>query len=239
MRVLRIRHGWRQQDLSSAARVSRAGVSRLERGRVRELRVEIVVRIIEALGGRLEFVPRWRGGDLDRLLNARHAAMHELVARWFLASPGWELAPEVSFAIRGERGVLDILAWHAGFQMLLVIELKTEIVDINDLMGGVDRKRRLAVEIARERGWLARSVSVWVIVAEGSTNRRRVSRHRTTLRAAFPADGRANGWLARRATSTDRLPVVLVRCPKYEGLNQGLATVKRVRRPRSARSTLA
>ena len=39
------------------------------------------------------------------------------------------IAPEVSFAIRGERGVIDILAWHAKPGHSLVIELKTDIVD--------------------------------------------------------------------------------------------------------------
>jgi len=176
---------------------------------------------------------RWQGGDLDRLINARHSALHESIARRLLALSGWEIAPEVSFSIRGERGVIDILAWHASSRTLLVIELKTEIVDVNDLMGGVDRKRRLAMVIARDRGWLATSVSMWVIIAESSTNRRRVAAHATTLRAAFPTDGRTiNGWL--------REPAAPVACLSFwsdasqGSANRGLATVKRVRRPRTA-----
>src|SRR4051794_253417 len=84
--------------------------------------------------------------------------------------------------IRGERGVIDILAWHASSQTLLVIELKTEIVDVNDLMGKADKKRRLAALIGRDRGWKPRSVGLWVIVADSKTNRRRVQSHATTLR---------------------------------------------------------
>ncbi len=158
-RAIRIRKALRQSDLARLARVSRDDVSRLERGRLRELRIDVVVRIFEALGGRLDLVPRWQGGDLDRLLNARHAAMHESVARWFLGLAGWEIAPEVSFAIRGERGVVDILAWHAGTRTLLVIELKTEIVDVSDLM---------ARSIASD-GWRLRSCSS----AAGSRQRSR------------------------------------------------------------------
>ncbi|MEA2632936.1 MAG: hypothetical protein QOE66_3155, partial [Chloroflexota bacterium] len=67
--------------------------------------------------------------------------------------PGWILAPEVSFAIYGERRVIDILAWHPGRRALLLIELKTELVDMNELLGTLDRKRRLARRIAQERGW--------------------------------------------------------------------------------------
>jgi hypothetical protein len=88
---------------------------------------------------------------------------------------------------------------------LLVIELKTDIVDVNELVGTVDRKGRHAVRIAIERGWIrshdpAPSVSIWVIVADGHTNRRRVQAHRAMLRAAFPSDGRAiGGWLRTRS----------------------------------------
>ena len=190
-----------------------------------------VVAILEALGGRIDFVPRWQGGELDRLLNARHSALHDSVARFLLRRGGWELAPEVSFSIRGERGVIDILAWHATSRTLIVIELKTEIVDINNLMGGVDRKQRLAGEIARQRGWTPAIVAAWVIVADSSTNRRRVAHHRATLRAAFPNDGRAiAGWLER--------PDSALRCLSFWSGDSnartkgGLATVKRVRRTR-------
>ncbi len=87
---------------------------------------------------------RWRGGELDRLLNARHSAMHELVAGRFAQLPGWQIVPEASFSIYGERGAVDVLGWHAARGMLLVVELKTEIVDVQDLLASVDRKRRLA-----------------------------------------------------------------------------------------------
>ncbi len=177
-------------------------------------------------------MPRWQGGDLDRLLNARHAALHESVARSFLMLPGWELVPEVSFAIRGERGVIDILAWHAGTRTLLVIELKTEIVDISELMGTLHRKRRLAALVARERGWDPVTVAAWLVVADSSTNRRRVAAHGTTLRAALPDDGRAvRGWLAQPRGS--------IACLSFWSdagnarTKSGFATVKRVRRRRA------
>ena len=102
----------------------------------------------------------------------------------------------MSFAIFGERGVIDILAWHPARRALLVIELKTDIVDVNDLVGGVDRKRRLASTVVRDRGWEPASVSVWVVVAAGRTNRARISAHRAMLRAAYPTDGRVmRRWL--------------------------------------------
>lgn len=233
-RALRIKKGWRQHDLAKHARCPRDAVSKLENGRVADLQLSAVLRLAEALGATIDLVLRWHGGDLDRMVRARHSQLHESVARHLLALPGWEFAPEVSFSIYGERGVMDILAWHAPTRTVLVIELKTEIVDVNELMGSVDRKRRLARTVARERGWNPTTVSCWVIVAEGTTNRRRVAAHRTTLRAAFPLGGQhINSWLGQPSHAVAALSFWPY--ARLGGSKQGLATVKRVRRPNEAR----
>ena len=185
------------------AGVSPSTVSRIERGHFGSISIDALRRVGKVLEIRVDLVPRWKAGDLDRLLNARHSRLHELVAAFFRELPDWVVRPEVSFAIYRERGVIDILAWHPRRRMLLVIELKTDIVDVNDLVGGVDRKRRLAVQVATELGWIqARDqppkVSTWIIVSDSSTNRRRVRVHQSMLRAAFPSDGRSiHGWLNR------------------------------------------
>jgi transcriptional regulator with XRE-family HTH domain len=199
IRSIRIRRRLTQDDVSKLAGVSRGTVSRIERGHLDQVSLASIRAVAKALDVRVDLMPRWRGGDLDRLLNARHSALHEKVARSFAERPGWVTAPEVSFAIYTERGVIDILAWHPARQMLLVIELKTDIVDLNELVGTLDRKRRLAWQVAQDRGWGVgprTGTSAWLIVAESHTNRRRVQAHRAMLRAALPLDGRSiNGWL--------------------------------------------
>jgi transcriptional regulator with XRE-family HTH domain len=229
-RTLRIKRGWRQEDLAVRAGVTRSDVSRLERGLIGVLDVDVVVRTIAALGGRLGFTVFWHGGDLDRLLNARHSALHESVAHLLKSSPGWEIAPEVSFAIRGERGIIDILAWHASTKTLLVIELKTELVDLNELLGTIDRKRRLAPTIARDRGWSPLRVAVWVVVGDSKTNRRRAQAHASMLRSALGSDGRTvRTWLHR--------PITSLACLSFWSNAHGVrsksdfATVKRIRAP--------
>jgi hypothetical protein len=83
-----------------------------------------------------------------------------------------------------------------------VIELKTLIVDVQALVGDVDRKRRLARRIAQDRGWEPVSVSSWIIVARTKTNQRRIANHRTMLRAALPQDGHTTrAWLRAPAGS--------------------------------------
>src|SRR5947207_6458369 len=196
VRLLRRRRGWRQEDLGRESRCSRATVSRVERGHIGSVSVDALRRVAAALDLRIDPTPRWRGGELDRLLNREHSALGEDVARRFEGHPGWTFAPEVSFAVYGERGVIDLLAWHAAQGMLAIVELKTAIVDVQDLLAAMDRRRRLARSIAHERGWNPVGIAAVVIVSATRTNRRHVADHRAILRAACPSDGRRlDGWL--------------------------------------------
>ena len=208
VRFLRARRGWRQLDLAVRARVSQSTVSRLERGHLGAVTLDAIRAVGGALDVRVDVVGRWRGGDLDRLLAAGHSALHESVARHLRGLAGWAFASEVSFAHFGERGVIDLLAWHDATGSLLLIELKTEFVDMNELVGTLDRKRRNAAQVARERRWLerAKSVSVWVVVTDTSVNRGRADEHRVMLRTAYPLDGRAmRAWLRRPTGSVGGL----------------------------------
>ena len=206
LRAVRVRRRWRQEDVATRAGVPRSLVSDIERGHLGSTSLTRLRAVASALDVRIDLVARWRGGELARLLNARHSALGESVSRYFERLPGWDHAPEVSFSIYGERGIIDILAYHPASGSLLVIELKTEIVDVNELVGTLDRKSRLGRTIAAERGWQARTVSRWVIVSRDKTNQRRIEGHRAMLRAAFPADGHAmRGWLARPAGSMSAL----------------------------------
>ncbi len=205
-RAVRLRRRWRQLDVAARAGVARSVVSEIERGHFGSMPLRRVRAVAATLDIRIDLIPRWRGGELPRLLNARHSALHESVARTFERFAGWHVAPEVSFSIYGERGSIDILAYHARSGSLLVIELKTEIVDVNDLVGTLDRKARLGPTIAKDRGWLPSAVSRWVIVSRDRTNQRRIEEHRSMLRAAFPADGHAmRAWLVRPVGSMSAL----------------------------------
>jgi transcriptional regulator with XRE-family HTH domain len=192
-----------------AARVgaSQGLISMIERGHMDTVSLRILRRVAAALDIRIDVSPRWRAGDLDRLLNEKHSELHELVARWFADElPDWVLAPEVSFSIYGERGVIDILAWHEKSGSLLVIELKTAIADVNELLGTMDRKKRLAARVASERGWQPKTVSTWLIVANTRTNRRRLDGHMAVIRNAMP-DGT---WAIRRWLRRPRETVAAV-----------------------------
>src|SRR5262245_3097059 len=237
VRAVRIRRRLRQSDLAHLAGVSRSLISGIEHGHVDTVTLETIRSVARSLDVRVELLARWRAGDLNRLLNAKHSELHELVARYFRDLPDWIAQPEVSFSIYGERGVIDILAWHPGRCALLVIELKTDIADVNELVGTVDREGRHAIRIATERGWIRPrdpppTVSIWMIVSESATNRRRVRAHRAMLRAAFPADGRAiAGWLR-----DPRRPIRALSFWPNKG-GKAVASVRRVRSRQASSSS--
>jgi len=235
-RHVRRRRGWRQTDLAARAGVSAATIGRIERGHIATLALDTMRRVAAALEIRLDLRARWRAGDLDRLLNAAHSELHELVARHFADQlPAWVLAPEVSFSIFGERGVIDILAWHPGRRALLVIELKTDIADVNELVGTLGRKRRLAAQVARERGWDPVVVSTCLIVTESRTNRRRIEQHRAMLRAAFPDDGNAvRRWLSDPSGPISGMSGWRVNSPAGAGRPTGTRRVRVAARGRPA-----
>jgi transcriptional regulator with XRE-family HTH domain len=106
IRLVRVRRGWRQADLARRSGVGQATISRIERGHLGTLSLDRLRSVAATLDIRVDVLGRWRAGDLDRLLNSGHSRLHESVARAFRDLPDWITAPEVSFAIRGERGVM-------------------------------------------------------------------------------------------------------------------------------------
>lgn len=196
LRSVRVRLGMQQVDVATRARVSDGTVSRIERGHLDSVSLRALRAVASVLEIRVDIVPRWRGGDLERAVSARHARLAEAAIRWLAAYEGWVVRPEISFSIYGERGIIDLLAWHEDRRALLVIELKTEIVDVGETIGTLDRKARLAATVAADLGWAADSVSIGLIMADGRTNHRRLSAHAATFRAALPDDGRTlRAWL--------------------------------------------
>src|SRR5690606_18288217 len=135
-----------QVALAARAGVGRRAVSLLETGHAGALRLREVEAIIVALGGRLDMRLLWNGPELDRLLDEAHAALGASVKRR-LERWGWLVRVEVSYSHFGERGRIDLLAFHPAPRVLLVIELKSELVDVQALLGSLDVKVRLAPRI--------------------------------------------------------------------------------------------
>jgi hypothetical protein len=168
-------------------------IARIEQGRADRLTVRSLERVATALGARVTCRLDWNGEALDRLLDAGHAAIVEQVVR-LLTADGWRCATEVSFNVFGERGSVDVLAFHPGSRVVLVVEVKTVVPDVQLTLVALDRKVRLALGIAAERGWMADSVARLLVVGESRTSRRRVAAHAATFGSVLPD----RAWAVRR-----------------------------------------
>jgi transcriptional regulator with XRE-family HTH domain len=224
VRALRHRRGWRQQDLADAARVSRSVVVRIETGQAGNIPLAKVDRIAGTLGAKSDLRLNWNGEALDRLIDADHARLVEIVAG-FLRRAGWEVAAEVTFWIRGERGSVDLLAWHPGLRIVLVVEIKTVVPDQQAMLAAHDRKVRLGLEIARSRGWNGVAVGKLLVIRESRTSRRRVETHATTYATEYP-----DRAIAIRRWLENPDPSKLLRGLWFLSDDRGTSTRHRVRR---------
>jgi hypothetical protein len=152
--------------------------------------------ICNTLGARVDVRIHWNGPELDRLLDAAHAALGASVKRR-LERWGWVVKVEATYSHYGERGRIDLLAWHPAAGALVVIELKTALVDIQALLGGLDAKVRIARHVAIRYGWEVRGVVPAIVFAEDRAVRKRLAQFEV-LFDRFAVRGRpAISWMRR------------------------------------------
>lgn len=225
IRAIRVRKGWRQVDVSVRCGVSQQLISDIELGRLEDVCLKTLRDVCRSLDIELSFAPRWRGPELDRLLDADHAALVDLLIR-MLRAAAWETLPEWTFNHYGERGSIDILAWHEPTRTLLIIEVKTRIVDVQALLASHGRKVRIApLVLSKERGWTPLAVGRLLVLPEGSTPRHEVSRHAATFEATYPARNRTvRDWLGAPVGSLGGLLFLRVTAPG--GIRRGATRVR-------------
>lgn len=222
IRALRKRRGWRQEDLARKAQVSRGAVARIEQGRGDRVPYRTLATIADALGARVFVRLEWQGEALDRLIDARHATLVDLVVSE-LSMHGWLTRTEATFNVYGERGSVDVIALHPATGIVLVVEVKSAIPELGAMLMTLDRKVRLAPRVALDQGWKPRSIGRLLVVADGRSTRRRLTEHAATLETAFPV----RGWEVRRWL---RQPTVE---PRWSGLWIPAADRQTVGRDRS------
>lgn len=186
VRLLRSHRRWSQRRLAGEAKVSRCAVATIEGGRAGGVALDHLIRVVAALGAYLSVRIVYQGEGLDRLRDQRHAGLADAVVA-HLRVAGWDVATEVSLNHFGERGSIDILAYHSAARTLLVIEVKSVVPDVGGMLATLDRKVRLAPGIALERGWQADRVARLLVLPETSTARRRIDDHEATFRNGLPA----------------------------------------------------
>ncbi len=230
--ILRQRRGWRQSDLAARSGLSQSAISDVERGRISRYTLETVRRLLRALDASASLDVMWGGrGDLDRLLDADHARLMQSWAERHRRA-GWDVWNEASYSIYGERGRIDQLAYHAPTRILEVTEGKSGIWDVQDTLGRLDAKVRLAPRVAEQRSWRVSRVVGALAIIDGSTARRRIAQH-DGLFARYSLRGRAaHAWIRDPTPTAEG---ILVFVPLSHTNHGGLrrAGQRRVRRSRA------
>jgi transcriptional regulator with XRE-family HTH domain len=235
IRMLRHRRGWRQTDLCARARRPRSALVDLEAGRIGRLSVDLIRDFVEALGGRLMLDVSSGASDPRLLIDAGHARIGEhwkrRLERW-----GWLVRAEVSFNRYGDRGRIDLLAFHPRTAVLPVIEIKTVLWDIQALLGSMDVKRRVAPFVAMPIGWESRRVVPLLLIAASTTVRRRLTEH-ASLFASYELRGRsAISWLRHPAEPMPQGAIILTDLPDVPWTDRRRAGRRRIRRQESQSS---
>jgi transcriptional regulator with XRE-family HTH domain len=233
VRALRHRAVLTQAELAARIGVSQGTISTLERGRLRGMSLARLRGIVAELDAEVVLILSWRGGDLARLLDARHASLCESMTR-VLDGCAWVVVPEVSYSRFGERGSIDLVGWHESTSTLLVIEVKSEITSVEETLRKHDAKVRLGPAIVRDRfGWDVRATARLLVLPEHRTIRRQIEDKRAVFGRAYPDRAVAiRGWL--RAPDRPLAGLLFLPDSNVARGMRGATTRKRVRAARSS-----
>jgi transcriptional regulator with XRE-family HTH domain len=186
LRLVRRRRGLTQSELAALVGVSQQTVSSLECGQAEHATLRLLKGVAAPLGITVEVVLRWKGPELDRLADARHARIVDAVGTRL--GPAWQVSVEYSFNHYGDRGSVDVIAWHAACGALLLVEVKSELDGLEAVLRPMDVKVRVVPPlIAGERGWRVRSIGSVLVLPDESTARRSVSLVGSVFALSLPA----------------------------------------------------
>lgn len=125
------------------------------------------------------------------------------------------------------------MAFHPASGVLLIIEIKTVLWDVQALLGSLDVRVRVAPLVARQLGWQPRIVVPVIVFGAATTVRRRLQDH-AALFAPFELRGReAISWL-RKPMIPIKPPtgaIILTQLPDVAVGDGRRAGRRRVRRP--------
>ncbi len=221
--LVRLRSGRRQSDVATAAHLSTTAVARQERGSLSS--IERLRRHAEALGLRVDVRLSGRGGEVDTLADDEHAAIVETMVA-LLRRCGRMIEPEVSYNEWGERGRFDLLGLDSASGVVDVVEVKAELTNLQDTLGTLDAKSRLAMAVTRRLGWPARETRILLAVAATARNRMLVASH-PSLFAGFEQHSLSAKWVRGGAGTRVLFWVPALRA----GRRHWIAGRRRVRRP--------
>jgi hypothetical protein len=107
-----------------------------------------------------------------------------------LRALGWSVRVEYSFNDFGDRGSVDVLAWHPAERVLLIVEVKTRLTDLQAMLSSLGRKIRIVPRLVREDpGWIPRRIARLLVVAGTTASSARLDRS-SAASGSSPIPGR-------------------------------------------------
>jgi len=185
-RAVRVALGWTQRSLGERIGRSQVYVSLVERGRVPGLSITEADSICKALGATLVLgieAPVLLAGSRQR--DAAHARCVAYVTRR-LTKEGWVVRREVQIGTPARPGWIDVLAFHPELRVLLVIEIKTELIDLGGLERQLGWYARDARHAAGSLGWSAADVVPVALLLTTTRNDVRLRENAAGIGQAFP-----------------------------------------------------
>lgn len=185
-----------QRQVAEAARVSRGYIAAIEDGKANPT-LDVVDRISRFLGLEAELLVRPAtiiGSTTQR--DVVHARCSAYVERR-LRSAGWQTAREVEIVQARSHGWIDVVAFQPTTETVLVIEIKTRLVDLGSVERQLGWYGRAAGDVARRIGWRPRRIVTWLIVLASEEVERVIASNTDLLGRAFPVRAREMlAWLA-------------------------------------------
>jgi hypothetical protein len=171
-------------------------VWRVEAGELPGVTVATAGRLLGELGILVEFrSPYVARSHLQR--DAAHARCSAYVRRRLEAS-GWRVAHEVEVGSARSRGFIDILASHRDSGVAMVIEIKTELVDLGEVQRTLGWYERESWAETRRLGWKQRGVVGVVARLATEVNEGAIQENRVLLQQWCPTRARQlNEWMSR------------------------------------------
>jgi hypothetical protein len=107
-----------------------------------------------------------------------------------LRAAGWSVMTEVEIEGRFGPGWIDVLAFHPASEVLLVIEIKTEIADLGRVQRTLGWYVSRSASVARSFGWQVTRTQPVLLVLSTDTADRALAANRALVSHAFPMRAR-------------------------------------------------
>ncbi len=198
IRASRLESGWSQRELARRMDVAQSSIARLEAGHSRHVDVRVASAALDLLGIRVSLDGRTIGLANRRYQrDAVHARCAEY-ARRRLEVAGWSTALEVEIGHGRGRGWIDLLGFRAVDRALLVVEIKTEIRDVGEILRTIGWYERSAWTSARAFAWRPIRTSVLLLTLDSVENDARLRAHSSLIGSEFPTRADVAGeWLRK------------------------------------------